>query len=49
VFRDIFQQQASGSKTSDNEEPNDENSRVIHLDGVSVVEFESLLTFFYQR
>jgi len=40
--------QSSSSKTGDNEGPNDENSRVIHLDGVSVLEFESLLTFFYQ-
>ncbi len=49
VFRGLFRRQpgSSSSNTSDNEKPN-ENDRIIYLDGVTVLEFESLLTFFYE-
>jgi BTB/POZ domain len=48
VFRDLFQRQPSGSSnTSDNDKPN-KNDHIIHLDGVTVLEFDSLLTFFYE-
>ena len=49
VFRDILRRQPSSSDTSDNGNLKDENQHVIHLDDVSVLEFESLLTFFYER
>jgi len=41
----IFRQQPRNSNSSDNERLKDDNSLVIHLDGVTVREFESLLTF----
>jgi hypothetical protein len=47
VFRDIFRRQPGSSNTSDNEKCN-ESEHIIHLDGVTVLEFESLLTFFYE-
>ena len=50
VFQDLFRQKPgsnSSSNTGDNEKSN-ENDQMIHLDGVTVVEFESLLTFFYE-
>jgi len=53
VFRDLFRRQPTGTgsssntRASDNEKRN-ENDHTIHLDGVTVLEFESLLTFFYE-
>ncbi|KAF8491835.1 hypothetical protein F5888DRAFT_1807112 [Russula emetica] len=47
VFRDIFRRQPGSSNTNDNEKRN-ENDHITHLDGVTVPEFESLLTFFYE-
>jgi hypothetical protein len=47
VFRDLFRRQPGSSNASDNEKRN-ENDHIIHLDGVTVLEFESLLTFFYE-
>jgi len=47
VFRGLFLRQVGSSNTSDNEKRN-ENDHIIHLDGVTVLEFESLLTFFYE-
>jgi hypothetical protein len=47
VFRDLFRRQPGSSNTNDNEKRN-ENDHIIHLDGVTVLEFESLLTFFYE-
>lgn len=49
MFRDLFRRQpgSSSSNTSDDEKGN-ANDHIIHLDGVTVLEFESLLTFFYE-
>ena len=47
VFRSIFRRQPGSSNNSDNGMHN-ENDRTIHLDGVTVLEFESLLSFFYE-
>ena len=47
VFRDLFRRQTGNSNSSDNKKPN-ENDHIIHLDGVTILEFESLLTFFYE-
>jgi len=47
VFRDLFRRQPGSSDTSDDAKRN-ENDHMIHLDGVTVLEFESLLAFFYE-
>jgi hypothetical protein len=47
VFRDLLQRQPGSSNTNDKEKRN-ETDHIIHLDGVTVLEFESLLTFFYE-
>lgn len=52
VFRDLLGRQPGSSSSSSNNtgdnEKRDENDHIIHLDGVTVLEFESLLTFFYE-
>ena len=47
VFRKLFRRQPGSNNTNDDEKRN-ENDHIIHLDGVTVLEFESLLTFFYE-
>lgn len=50
MFRDLLQRQPSNNSThaNDRENRNEKNDHIIHLDGVTVLEFESLLTFFYE-
>jgi hypothetical protein len=49
VFRDLLLEWPTGSSsnTSGNEKRN-ENDKIIHLDGVTAFEFQSLLSFFYE-
>jgi BTB/POZ domain len=49
VFRDIFRQQPSSGNIGDSDDERAKKENVIYLDGVSVLEFDSLLTFFYER
>lgn len=51
VFRDILQRHQNSSITSDNKSSDGTCPArdVIRLKGVSVLEFEALLTFFYER
>ena len=48
MFREIFVRHPKGSNTSDDGNPA-KNRSLIRLHGVSVLEFEALLTFFYER
>jgi hypothetical protein len=47
VFRDLLRPQHNNSNNGNTRSP--KNGGAIYLDGVTVLEFESLLTFFYER
>ena len=47
MFRGLFRSKPGSNNTSDNV-TRTENNPTIHLDGVTILEFESLLTFFYE-
>ena len=47
VFRGLFRSKSGSSSISDDEKRTESN-HVIHLDGVTILEFESVFTFFYE-
>jgi hypothetical protein len=49
MFRDIFRQQPNSNNIGDSDNERAKKENIIYLDGVSVLEFDSLLTFFYER
>ena len=49
MFRDIFRQQPNSNNIGDSDNERAKKENLIYLDGVSVLEFDSLLTFFYER
>ena len=49
VFRDLLLLKRKDEKGDNRSTNNTQNGGAIYLDGVTVLEFESLLTFFYER
>ncbi|KAI0251871.1 hypothetical protein BJV78DRAFT_1282106 [Lactifluus subvellereus] len=48
VFRDLLRPQHKNKNSDNGNSKSPQNGGVIYLDGVTVLEFESLLTFFYE-